>query len=70
MRAEGSHTGAARSCSGLRGDLSLSSAHSALSLQPGKLTEAFKYFLQGMGYSECWGWVGAGVGLCVPMCVC
>lgn len=21
-------------------------------LQPGKLTEAFKYFLQGMGYSE------------------
>ncbi|NWZ14378.1 NDRG4 protein, partial [Agelaius phoeniceus] len=27
------------------------SAHSALSLQPGKLTEAFKYFLQGMGYT-------------------
>ncbi|NXC22403.1 NDRG4 protein, partial [Corythaeola cristata] len=24
--------------------------------QPGKLTEAFKYFLQGMGYSECQGW--------------
>lgn len=23
--------------------------------QPGKLTEAFKYFLQGMGYSEYWG---------------
>lgn len=22
--------------------------------QPGKLTEAFKYFLQGMGYSEYW----------------
>lgn len=31
--------------------------------QPGKLTEAFKYFLQGMGYSKCssarWHWVMA-----------
>ena len=25
----------------------------SLALQPGKLTEAFKYFLQGMGYSKC-----------------
>lgn len=25
----------------------------SLVLQPGKLTEAFKYFLQGMGYSKC-----------------
>lgn len=39
----------------------------ALSLQPGKLTEAFKYFLQGMGYSECQGWAR---GWRVPVCVC
>lgn len=32
--------------------LSLSSLSSVL--QPGKLTEAFKYFVQGMGYSEYW----------------
>lgn len=43
------------------------SARPALSLQPGKLTEAFKYFLQGMGYSECWGWAR---GWCVPACAC
>ncbi len=24
-----------------------------VSLQPSKLTEAFKYFIQGMGYSKC-----------------
>lgn len=43
---------------GLGGDLSpaAASAPPALSPQPGKLTEAFKYFLQGMGYSECQGW--------------
>lgn len=50
---------------------SLSSAHPALSLQPGKLTEAFKYFLQGMGYSECWDWVWGWCGsVCVLVCMC
>uniref|UniRef100_A0A8B9QJT3 NDRG family member 4 n=1 Tax=Apteryx owenii TaxID=8824 RepID=A0A8B9QJT3_APTOW len=36
--------------------------------QPGKLTEAFKYFLQGMGYSECRGpqGLGGGGGGCCP----
>lgn len=45
------------------------SAPSALSLQPGKLTEAFKYFLQGMGYSECQGWARGCLGVRVCMCV-
>lgn len=46
------------------------SAPFALSLQPGKLTEAFKYFLQGMGYSECQGWAWGCLGVRVSMCVC
>ena len=60
---------------GLGGDLSpaAASAPPALSLQPGKLTEAFKYFLQGMGYSECQGWAQGWPG-CVRAhacaCVC
>lgn len=52
----------------------LSSAQPALSLQPGKLTEAFKYFLQGMGYSECrgwaWGWCGSVCADLAPLRVC
>uniref|UniRef100_A0A8C3MDZ3 Uncharacterized protein n=1 Tax=Geospiza parvula TaxID=87175 RepID=A0A8C3MDZ3_GEOPR len=40
--------------------------------QPGRLTEAIKYFLQGMGYSEVRGrgfgkgaWLGDGASLCM-----
>lgn len=37
-------------------------------LQPGKLTEAFKYFLQGMGYSKYTSTLGKGPAHTLPMC--
>lgn len=55
---------------------SAASTHPGLSPQPGKLTEAFKYFLQGMGYSECQGWArgwcvaACAHCVCVPACAC
>lgn len=75
--AQGSLAGAARGNSGLSGDLGpgAASTQRALSPQPGKLTEAFKYFLQGMGYSECQGWAGGWhmpvcAHVCVSVCAC